>query len=92
MVGESTSVFIQVNMLVATRNGTEAAKDRKCVSFPNLEPYTPLVLTSVFPSFSVTCPCTIPGKMNIKFLTFIDQNTICLVDDTYCCIFNISIL
>ncbi len=31
-----------------------AAKDRKCVSFPNLEPYTPLVLVSVFPLFSVT--------------------------------------
>ena len=29
----------------------------KCVSFPNLEPYTHLVLTSVFPSFSVTCLC-----------------------------------
>ena len=30
---------------------TIAAKDRKCISFPNLDSYTPLELTSVSPSF-----------------------------------------
>ncbi len=50
---------------------TIAAKDRKCVSFPNLEPYTPLLLTSVFPSFSVTClrlTCSDIGRSNPTFV------------------------
>ena len=50
---------------------TIAAKDRTCVSFPNLKPYTPLVLTSVFPSFSVTClflTCSDINRFNAAFV------------------------
>ena len=34
------------------------------VSFPNLEPYTLLVITSVFPSFSVTYLCLTCSDIN----------------------------
>ncbi len=50
---------------------TIAAKDWKCVSFPNLEPYTPLVLTSVFPSFSVTCLCLTCSDIGRSNPTFV---------------------
>ncbi len=39
--------------------------------YTNLEPYTPLVLTSVFPSFSVTClclTCSDIGRFNSTFV------------------------
>ena len=57
---------------------TIAAKDRKCVSFPNLEPCTLLVLTSVFPSFSVTCLCLTCSDIGRSNATFV-FNIYCLV-------------
>ncbi len=68
--------FNSVPFLVATI----AAKDRNCVSFPNLEPYTPLVLTSVFPSFGVTClrlTCSDIGRSNPTFV-FVVLLALCL--------------
>ncbi len=66
--------FLSFAAIVATKNGSEgskAAKDRKCVSFPNLEPYIPLVLTSVFPSSSVTCLCLTCSDIGRSNPTFV---------------------
>ena len=57
------------------------AKDRKCVSFPNFEPYTALVLRSVFPSFSVIClclTCSDIGRFNPAFVYIVLLLALCM--------------
>ena len=79
--GSHCNSDIKIRALCPISGSNDSRKDRKCVSFPNLEPYTPLVLTSVFPSFSVTClclACSDIGRSNPTFV-FIVLLALCML-------------